>query len=135
MESDDRDYAAAFFGDEDSLKVMVNEAPKRKKGKKNQIDPNAIDLFTAAGLDETKKAVRQAFSSPEDDKKRKKKIEQESFYSSLDIELPEIDKRIEETKRIVGSQDEVLFFVKSALARFNSALIDKGLGFYEITFK
>lgn len=132
MESD-RDYAAAFFGDEESLKGMVNEATKRKKSKKNQIDPNAIDLFTAAGLDETKKAVRQAFSSPEDDKKRKKKIEEESFYSSLDIELPEIDKRIEETKRIVGSQDEVLIFVKSALARFNSALIDKGLGFYEIT--
>jgi len=132
MESD-RDYAAAFFGDEDSLKGMVNEATKRKKNKKNQIDPNAIDLFTAAGLDETKKAVRQAFSSPEDDKKRKKKIEEESFYSSLDIELPEIDKRIEETKRIVGSQDEVLIFVKSALSRFNSALIDKGLGFYEIT--
>jgi len=132
MESD-RDYAAAFFGDEDSLKSMVNEATKRKRSKKNQIDPNAIDLFTAAGLDETKKAVRQAFSSPEEDKKRKKKIEEESFYSSLDIELPEIDKRIEETKRIVGSQDEVLIFVKSALARFNSALIDKGLGFYEIT--
>lgn len=132
MESD-RDYAAAFFGDEESLKGMVNEATKRKKSKKSQIDPNAIDLFTAAGLDETKKAVRQAFSSPEDDKKRKKKIEEESFYSSLDIELPEIDKRIEETKRIVGSQDEVLIFVKSALARFNSALIDKGLGFYEIT--
>ncbi len=131
MESD-RDYAAAFFGDEDSLKGMVNEATKRKKSKKKQTDPNAIDLFTAAGLDETKKAVRQAFSSPEDDKKRKKKIEEESFYSSLDIELPEIDKRIEETKRIVGSQDEVLIFVKSALARFNSALIDKGLGFYEI---
>jgi hypothetical protein len=112
---------------------MVNEDTKRKKSKKNQIDPNTIDLFTATGLDETKKAVRQAFSSPEDDKKRKKKIEEESFYSSLDIELPEIDKRIEETKRIVGSQDEVLIFVKSALARFNSALIDKGLGFYEIT--
>ncbi len=132
MESD-RDYAAAFFGDEDSLKGMVNEATKRKKSKKNQIDPNAINLFTAAGLDETKKAVRQAFNSPEDDKNRRKKIEEESFYSSLDIELPEIDKRIEETKRIVGSQDEVLIFVKSALARFNSALIDKGLGFYEIT--
>ena len=131
MESD-RDYAAAFFGDEDSLKSLVSEATKRKKSKKSQIVPNAIDLFTSTGLDETKKAVRQAFSSPEDDKKRKKKIEEESFYSSLDIELPEIDKRIEETKRIVGSQDEVLIFVKAALSRFNSALIDKGSGFYEI---
>ena len=49
----------------------------------------------------------------------KKRIEEESFYSSLDIELPEIDKRIEETKRIVGSQEEVLIFVKNL---FSSSL-------------
>ena len=132
MESD-RDYAAAFFGDEDSLKELVSEATKRKRSKKKQVDPNEINLFNTAGIDETKKALRQAFASPEEDKKRKKKIEEESFYSSLDIELPEIDKRIEETKRIVGSQEEVLLFVKTALSRFNSALIDKGSGFYEIT--
>ena len=129
----DRDYAAAYFGDEESLKNIILEASTRKKSRKKGVDPNLPDLFASAGLDETKKAVRQAFSSPEDDKKRKKRIEEESFYSSLDIELPEIDKRIEETKRIVGSQDEVLSFVKAALSRFNSALIDKGSGFYEIT--
>ncbi|MBK8699799.1 MAG: DEAD/DEAH box helicase [Saprospiraceae bacterium] len=129
----DRDYSAAYFGDEESLKSIVLEASAKKKSKKKAVDPNMPDLFSAAGLEETKKAVRQAFSSPEEDRKRKKKIEEESFYSSLDIELPEIDKRIEETKRIVGSQEEVLSFVKSALARFNSALIDKGSGFYEIS--
>jgi hypothetical protein len=43
--------------------------------------------------------------------------------------LPEIDKRIEETKRIVGSQDEVLIFVKAALSRFNSALLIKAPAF------
>lgn len=132
MESD-RDYAAAFFGDEDSLKELVSEATKSRRKKKTQVNPNMPDLFSTAGLDETKKAVRQAFSSPEEDRKRKKRIEEESFYSSLDIELPEIDKRIEETKRIVGSQEEVLIFVKAALSRFNSALFDKGSGFYEIT--
>lgn len=132
MESD-RDYAAAFFGDEDSLKNMVSEASNKKRSKKNRVDPNLPDLFSDFGLDETKKAVRQAFISPEEDKKRKRKIEEESFYSSLDIELPEIDKRIEETKRIVGSQDEIKLFVKSALARFNSGFIDKGSGFYEIS--
>jgi superfamily II DNA or RNA helicase len=129
----DRDYAAAYFGDEESLKSIILEASVKKRNKKKTTDSNLPDLFTSSGLDETKKAVRQAFSSPEEDKKRKKRIEEESFYSSLDIELPEIDKRIEETKRIVGSQDEVLNFVKAALSRFNSALIDKGSGFYEIT--
>ena len=127
----DRDYAAAYFGDEEYLKTLIQEASKRKKTKRNTIDANMPDLFSSVGVDETKKAVRQSFTV-EEDKKRKKKIEEESFYSSLDIELPEIDKRIEETKRIVGSQEEVLLFVKSALNRFGSALIDKGSGFYEI---
>lgn len=129
----DRDYAAAYFGDEESLKNIINEASSRKKSRKKGVDLNAPDLFSSAGIDETKKAVRQAFTSVEEDKKRKKKIEEESFYSSLDIELPEIDKRIEETKRIVGSQHEVLLFVKSALARFGCSFIDKGSGFYEIS--
>ena len=129
----DRDYAAAYFGDEESLKNIIFEASNRKKGKKKGIDPNLPDLFSAVGVDETKKAIRSVFSSPEDDKKRKRKIEEESFYSSLDMELPEIDKRIEETKRIVGSQHEVLLFVSAALGNFHSALIDKGSGFYEIT--
>ncbi|SFF27460.1 helicase-related protein [Flavobacterium xueshanense] len=128
----DRDYAAAFFGDEEYLKSIIFEASSKKRSKKKNV-PDGPDLFSTVGVDETKKAVRQSFSFPEEDKKRKMKIEEESFYSSLDIELPEIDKRIEETKRIVGSQDQVLIFVKSALARFNSALIDKGSGFYEIT--
>ncbi|NJO69452.1 MAG: SWF/SNF helicase family protein [Bacteroidetes bacterium] len=128
----DRDYAAAYFGDEESLKNIIFEASARKRSRKKSVDPDMPDLFSSVGIDETKKAVRLAFNSPEEDKKRKKKIEEESFYSSLDIELPEIDMRIEETKRIVGSQEEVLLFVKSALSRFNSALIEKGNGFFEI---
>lgn len=128
----DRDYAAAYFGDEEFLKSIIFEASTRKKGKKKTYNSNEPDLFSAVGIDETKKAVRLSFSSIDDEKKRKKKIEDESFYSSLDIELPEIDKRIQETKRIVGSQEEVQIFVKAALSRFNSALIDKGSGFFEI---
>jgi superfamily II DNA or RNA helicase len=129
----DRDYAAAYFGDEETLKNIIFEASAKKKSRRKSVDLNQPDLFATVGIEETKKAVRQAFTSPEEDKKRKKRIEEESFYSSLDIELPEIDKRIEETKRIVGSQEEVLIFVKAALSRFNSALIDKGFGFYEVT--
>lgn len=128
----DRDYAAAYFGDEEYLKNLVQQASKRNRSKKKGLDPNEPNLFSSVGLDETKKAVRQSFTTTEEDLKRKKKIEEESFYSSLDIELPEIDKRIAETIKIVGSQKEVLAFVKSSLSRFNSALTDKGTGFYEI---
>lgn len=127
----DRDYAAAYFGDEEYIRSIIQEASKRKRSKKKTIDPGLPDLFSSVGIEETKKAVRESFTV-EEDKKRKKKIEDESFYSSLDIELPEIDKRIEETKRIVGSQEEVQKFVDAALKTFGSGLVDKGSGFYEI---
>jgi len=128
----DRDYAAAYFGDEVYLSSIIDQASKRNKKKKKHAGPSTPDLFSVMGVDETRKAVKQSFASNEEDLKRKKKIESESFYSSLDIELPEIDKRIEETKRIVGSQKEVLLFVTSALRKFNSGMNEKGNGFYEI---
>ena len=131
MESD-RDYAAAFFGDEDSLRLLISEASRSQRKKKSSQKPDMPDLFSPYAVDKTLAAVRQSFMSPEEDRRRRKKMEEESFYSSLDIELPDIDKRLEETKRIVGSQEEVLRFVKSALSSFNSALIDKGSGFFEV---
>ncbi len=128
----DRDYSAAFFGDEDTLISMVQIASKKNRKKKNFSNPDLPDLFTEIGIDQTKKAVIKSFSNPEQEATRRKKIKDESFYSSLDIELPEIDKRIEETKRIVGSQSEVLMFTKTALSKFNSTLNEKTGGFYEI---
>lgn len=131
----DRDYAAAFFGDEEYLKNVISQASSRNRNRKKGFDPDAPNLFNSVGIDQTKKAVRLSFSTPEEDLKRKKKIIEETFYSSLDIELPEIDKRIAETKRIVGSQDEVQIFVKSGLSRFDSAMIDTGAGFFEIQLR
>jgi len=131
----DRDYAAAFFGDEEYLKSVISQASSRRRNRKKGFDPDAPNLFSSVGVDETKKAVRQSFTSREEDLLRKKKIEEETFYSSLDIELPEIDKRIAETKRIVGSQEEVQIFVKAALSRFDSAMIESGAGFFEIQLR
>jgi SNF2 family DNA or RNA helicase len=128
----DRDYAAAFFGDEDTLISMVQIATKKNRKKKRSNSPDLPDLFTDFGIDQTKKAVIKSFNNPELEASRKNKIKEESFYSSLDIELPEIDKRIEETKRIVGSQDEVILFTKSALNKFGSTLNEKTGGFFEI---
>lgn len=128
----DRDYAAAYFGDEELLANIIDQASKRNRSKRKSGTTSGPDLFSNSGVDETRKAVKMSVGNLEDDIKRKKKIESESFYSSLDIELPEIDKRIEETKRIVGSQHEVLLFVKSALLKFNSGMTEKGNGFYEI---
>jgi hypothetical protein len=111
---------------------LCKQAYKRNRSKKRNKAYDEPDLFSSVAVDETRKAVKQSFAGLDDEISRKKKIEAESFYSSLDIELPEIDKRIADTKRIVGSQEEVLLFVKSALLKFNSEMSDKGAGFYEI---
>lgn len=128
----DRDYAAAFFGDEETLVSMVQLATKKNRKKKSGYNSDLPDLFSEIGIDQTKKAVIKSFNNPEQEVNRKRRIKEESFYSSLDIELPEIDKRIEETKRIVGSQEEVLMFTKTALSKFGSVLNEKTGGFYEI---
>jgi len=131
----DRDYAAAYFGDEEYLKTIIDEAAARRRTRKKVTRIDGPDLFSSAGVDETRKSIRNSFGSLEEDMKRKKKIEEETFYSSLDIELPEIDRRIEETKKLVGSQEEVFSFVRSSLSRFHSALIDSGGGFWEIQLR
>jgi len=57
--------------------------------------------------------------SPEDpfDEERIRKIEEESFYGQEDVRLPKVERALQETYRTVGSPDEILGFVLSALER------------------
>jgi superfamily II DNA or RNA helicase len=126
----DRDYSAAYFGDEQTIKDLIKRASKKRR-KKVKIAENQLDLFATAGTDLTEKAIQKSFKVG-DDADRLKRIQSESFYDSLDIELPEIDKRIKETTEIVGSQKDVQTFVKSALGRFNSALKKRKDDFFDI---
>jgi hypothetical protein len=78
-----------------------------------------------------KEAFKKSISKEEEDL-RLKKIDEESFYDSLNIDLPEIDKRISETQAIVGSKSDVERFVKATATFFKSVLVDRKDGFQDI---
>jgi superfamily II DNA or RNA helicase len=125
----DRGYSAAYFGDEATIKDLIHKAVNKRR--KKAIAENQLNLFAAAGTELTEQAIIKSFKGI-DDPDRLKRIEEESFYDSLDIGLPEIDKRIKETTEIVGSQSDVKLFVESGLRYFGSSLKERKDGFYDI---
>lgn len=129
---EDRGYSAAYFGDEDYIRSVLEEANKRNKLRRKKKEVfDGPTLFDTLGYDQVKSAVKKSFHSEGDDKKLKK-IEDESFYDSLNIDLPEIDKRISETVSIIGSQKDVEIFVKTACSFFRSVIKDRKDGFQDI---
>ena len=128
---EDRGYSAAYFGDEDYIKSVLQEATNRSKKRRKKKMQEGPTLFDSIGQDKVKEAVKKSISK-EEDEKRLKKIEEESFYDSLNIDLPEIDKRISETQAIVGSQSDVELFVKATATFFRSVIIDRKDGFQDI---
>ena len=128
---EDRGYSAAYFGDEEYIKSVLQEATQRNKKRKKKNIQEGPTLFDSIGQDMVKKAVKQSISK-EEDEKHLKKIEEESFYDSLNINLPEIDKRISETQAVVGSQKDVERFVKTTASFFNSVFVDRKDGFQDI---
>lgn len=129
----DRGYSAAYFGDEDYIKLVLEEANRRNKlrRKKQQQVQEGPSLFDFMGYDQVRSAVKKTMTN-EEEGKRLKKIDEESFYDSLNIDLPEIDKRISETVSIVGSQKDVEIFVKTTCSFFGSVIRDRKDGFEDI---
>ncbi len=128
---EDRGYSAAYFGDEEYIKSVLQEASDRSRKRRKKNVQEGPTLFDAIGFDQVKQAVKKSLSK-EEDEKRLKKIDDESFYDSLNIDLPEIDKRISETQSIVGSQRDVEVFVKATCAFFKSVFIERRDGFQDI---
>jgi superfamily II DNA or RNA helicase len=128
----DRGYSAAYFGDEDYIKEVLEFASqKNKKRKKKQYYQEGPNLLDFMEYDQVKDKVQKSFGGV-NESERLKKIEQESFYDSLDIDLPEIDKRISETVSIVGSQTDVENFVQASATFFNSVIQERKDGFRDI---
>lgn len=122
----DRDYSGNYFGDDDFVKTKIKEITKKRRNRrKYEADPNQLSLF----IQEEEKEYKAGTVV---DSEKQKRIEQESFYDSLNIDLPEIDKRIEETIAIVGSQKDVKDFIESGLKKFNSGIQQRTDGFYNM---
>ncbi|MBK7588680.1 MAG: DEAD/DEAH box helicase [Bacteroidetes bacterium] len=86
----DRDYAAAYFGDEESLKNIILEASTRKKSRKNGVDPNLLTLFTSAGLDETKKQFDRHLVLPKKIRNARKELRKNHSTAALILNCPKL---------------------------------------------
>lgn len=56
------------------------------------------------------------------------RIESDSFYGQTDIHLPDIQKRLEETEKTIGSPEQIEAFVRSGLSRFGCQVEENGDG-------
>ena len=130
----DRGYSAAYFGDESSLNDLIlrSHAQHQKERKKKAEDKNQLNLFgTAEDKQYLDRVIEKQIKDPYA-LETVERIQRESFYDSIDISLPDIDKRIQETQRVVGSKEEVKTFVESAMRYFGCLMDLKPNGFYKL---
>ena len=91
-------------------------------------DVSVIDLIRHQGLEVKVGQLRLEDFSPDAPKGKSptfdpladeaiKRINDESFYGQIGVDLPEVRRRLEETERAFGSQDEIRAFVLSGLRR------------------
>lgn len=120
---DDYGFSPPFFGD----------------------DVTVLDLIREAGLDVSLSTQTRLLEfeggrpreSPEINPFSSEAIERmkgESFYGQTKIELGDVQKRLEETRKIVGSQEEIEKFVISGLRRYGTEVRERA-GLYDFRFE
>ena len=60
------------------------------------------------------------------------RIQSDSFYGQTHIRLPDIEERLEETKRTIGSPEQIETFVRSGLDRFGCRVEANGDGSFRV---
>lgn len=119
------------------LKVLIKKAEQIRKdyGFSPPFfgdDRSVIDLIREAGLDVSLKAQTSLFEyeegkleTPDIDpysKEALERIQGESFYGHGKLDLKNVQKRLEETRKVFGSQEEIENFVISGLRLFRTEI-------------
>lgn len=130
---EDRGYSSAYFGDEDTLAAKVQEA-RRSKKKRAADDRNQLTLTFGQDTHLTKDALYKSYIDPFD-KQVLDRIARESFYDEMNINLPEIDKRIKRSLDIMGSREMIRNFVISAIIRLNGQVLQTSEGIFRLIIK
>lgn len=104
---DDYGFSPPFFGDDFSVIDLI-----REQGLKVNICQKTLDEFEEKSF--AKYEIEDPFS-----KETLDKIKSECFYGQTEVELKEVQKRLKETETLIGSQEQIQDFVRSALNRFN----------------
>ena len=112
-------FSPPYFGEETDILELLHDHDIA-------IGPKQLTLFDAP---------QEAPDEPGDDPFSTEKLDQirdESFYGQTHISLPDIEERLEQTKRTIGSPEQVEQFVRSGLSRFGSRIEENDDGSYRM---
>jgi len=108
-------------------------------------ETTVLDLLSEAGLDVTIRPQPTLFSFEGEERLQPKfdpfsnetinKIKDDSFYGQTRLDLADVQERLEETRKLIGSTDEIQRFIISGLRRFGTEIkeYDDGLFDFHIT--
>ena len=116
----DYGFAPPYFGDETNVLDLI-----REQGFTTRLAPQQLGLFDEA--EDARTEAPDPFSE-----ETVRRIEGESFYGQTHIRLPEVEERLRETERTIGSPRQVQAFVVSGLSRFGCGVTENGDRTYRI---
>jgi len=111
----DYGFSPPFFSDESQIinhLIRAGKMPRTRKGLFE--DPNQLTIF-----DQLPAPGAVASEYDEHIKNKMDQIKGESFYGQSNITLPDIERKLRETEKSVGSQEEIETFIKSGLNLLN----------------
>src|SRR5215217_44559 len=117
----DYGFAPPYFGDETNVLDLI-----REQGFTTRLAPQQLGLFDAP--EDAQTEAPDPFSE-----ETVRRIEGESFYGQTHIRLPDVEERLRETERTVGSPKQIETFVLSGLSRFGCGITENGDGSYRIS--
>jgi hypothetical protein len=110
-------FSPPYFGEDTDIMGLLQQHDI-------SIGPQQLTLFEEGGSSgQASGPVEDPFSEDTLDR-----IKGDSFYGQTDIHLPDIEERLEETKRTIGSPEQIEQFVRSGLSRFGCRIEENGDG-------
>jgi superfamily II DNA or RNA helicase len=116
-------FSPPYFGEETDILELLAQHDIA-------IGPKQMTLFdepTSSGDGASSADVDDPFSTDTLDR-----IQSDSFYGQTHIRLPDIEERLEETKRTIGSPEQVEHFVRSGLSRFGCRIDENDDGSFRV---
>lgn len=116
-------FSPPYFGEETDIMQLLQQHDIK-------VGPQQLTLFDTSSEDptETAEEIDDPFTTDTLDR-----IKGDSFYGQTHIHLPDIEERLQETKRTVGSPEQIEQFVRSGLDRFGCRVEENGDGSLKVT--
>jgi SNF2 family DNA or RNA helicase len=129
-------FTPPFFNDENDIMkrlIKAGKTPKTRTRKGKRIDDPLQNTFFDI-LDKVQKQNESIDCEDHDEQltEQLKQIQNDSFYGQTEIRLPDIERKLRQTEKTVGSKEEIEKFIVSALKLFNCTVEKNDKNVYRI---